>query len=124
MRKPVVGERLYSLNIGNAARNCEQVLTSVTVKKVGRKYFYCLDDRYTGDHMMDKYHLDTWHEETEHTPSYKLYENAQDWQDEKETRRICKNISKAFEYGKNKAGLPLSSLRLIEKQIIENGVSV
>ena len=37
--KPVVGQVLYSLNVGNAARNCGQVLTPVTVVSVGRKYF-------------------------------------------------------------------------------------
>ncbi len=39
MRKPTVGETLYSLNIGNATRGKVQKLTPVKVLKVGRKYF-------------------------------------------------------------------------------------
>lgn len=49
---PQVGQTLYSLNIGNAARNCEQKLKPVIVRKVGRKYFECstkwLDERERG----------------------------------------------------------------------------
>ncbi len=41
MVKPAVGQVLYSLNVGNAARGRERVLTPVVVIKVGRKYFTC-----------------------------------------------------------------------------------
>lgn len=71
--KPKVGQTLYSLNIGNACRNCEQKLTPVKVVKVGSKYFECLEDGY---HRPTVYHLDGW------------YEKPQDWEDKKNPQRF------------------------------------
>ena len=39
--KPEVGQKLFSLNIGNSARNVEQTLSNVTVTKVeGQDYLF------------------------------------------------------------------------------------
>ena len=37
--KPTLGQKVFSLNIGNNARHVPQVLSPATVSKVGRKYF-------------------------------------------------------------------------------------
>ena len=116
MRKPVVGEALYSLNVGNAARSVEQKLTKVIVTKVGRKYFTCIKEEYIGTSFADmgiEYHLDSWWEKTECIASSALYENEQEWVDEVETGKICKKVYEAFEYGKNKKELSLVDLRKI-----------
>ena len=79
-RKPVVGERLYSLNVGNSARHVEQKLTPVIVSKVGRKYFYAGKEGYR---LETKYHIDSWVESTNFCANSKLYESADDWNNEK-----------------------------------------
>lgn len=113
--KPKVGQILYSLNIGNAARHTESKLTQVEVTKVGRKYFTCKRDKtaYWGTH----YHIDTWHERSNTIGNSRLYETPQEWEDEKEATKICKRISDAFEYGYNRQNVVLSDLREIERII-------
>jgi len=111
--KPVVGQRLFSLNIGNAARNCEQMLTEVEVIKVGRKYFTCLragDDRGWSD---ESYHLDTWDEKTDYSAHSCLYLSEQEFNDEKEADAICKLLKDAFDCGCNRWNIPLPELRQI-----------
>jgi len=118
MRKPNVGDKLYSLNIGNAARHCEQVLTEVIVKKVGRKYFIAgIADTSYADR---KYLIDSWYQENDgYIADSLLYETKEEYETECETRVICQKISKIFEYGKNTKSLSLKKLRDII-QIIEN----
>lgn len=100
MKKPEVGQRLYSLNVGSAARGREQVLTPVTVTKVGRKYFSCLEDVYAkSPHMSVEYHLDNWRQRTEYTPSSILYISKDEWENEKRRIELNFKISEAFRYG-------------------------
>lgn len=113
-RKPIVGETLFSLNIGNAARYRPQELTLVIVSKVGRKYFTVREG-----YKAKEFHLSTWEEKTEYAPNHKLYESEQEWLDEAEIKQICEQIYRAFEYGKNKKQLPISALREIERLIQE-----
>ena len=111
--KPVVGQRLFSLNIGNAARNCEQVLTEVEVVKVGRKYFTCRkigDDSGWSD---TSYSLDTWRQKTDYSETSCLYLSRQGREDEKEEDNICGLLQDAFRYGGNRRGIPLPALRQI-----------
>lgn len=117
IKKPAVGQILYSLNIGNAARHCEQILTPVTVTKVGRKYFTCIKNGFS---FGIDYHLDTWREKTGYSASSILYESEQSWIDEKDARVICKFIAQSFEYGLNKLSLSLPTLRGIERMIKAN----
>ena len=109
--KPKVGDRLFSLNIGNAARHREQRLTEVEVTKVGRKYFTCGKDK--DAYYQVQYHLDGWFEKTDYSANSRLYETPQEWEDEKEASEICKALSSVFEYGYNKRDIPLSDLRKI-----------
>ena len=108
MRKPEVGETLFSLNIGNAARNREQVLTPVVVAKVGRKYFT------VGEGFKEaKYRLSDWRQVTDYSPDSCLYESEQEWEDETLSRVLAGAIGEAFKYGRNIRALPLESLRQI-----------
>lgn len=109
--KPKVGQRLYRLNIGNNARHCTQKLTPVVVSKVGRKYFTVKQE---GPYAMEsEHHIIGWYEKSEFSANYALYESAQAWDDEKEAVEICKRIAEHFQYGRNRANLPIDALRTI-----------
>ena len=113
MRKPEVGQTLYSLNIGNAARNVEKVLTPVLVEKVGNKYFTVrIRSRAV------QYHISNWLEKTEYCANSKLYETESEWFNEKETSEL---INKARQYfgGYGKPNMSLSGLRKISEIIDE-----
>jgi len=113
MKKPKVGQLLYSLNTGNAARNNEKKLTQVVVKKVGRKYFTCGQEGLP-EHCDTQYYIDDWRERTIYSAKSTLYENAQDYRDEKEITEICWRLYRAFEYGRNLLGIELADLRKID----------
>ena len=108
MRKPEVGETLFSLNIGSAARNRAQVLTPVVVAKVGRKYFTVVAGLKEA-----KYRLSDWGQVTDYSPDSCLYESEQEFEDEKEYRVLARAISEAFKYGRRTQGLSLAALRKI-----------
>lgn len=115
-KKPEVGQTLYSLNIGNAARNREQILTPVTVVKVGRKYFTCSKE---GSRLETQYRIDGWIENTEYTANSCLYESVQEWEDEKEHNSIYQKIKNKYfsTFGSKK--ISLDSLRKIN-EILED----
>ena len=108
MRKPEVGETLFSLNIGNAARNSEQVWTPVGVAKGGRKYF-TVGEGFNGV----KYRLSDWRQVTDYSPDSCLYESEQEFEDEKEYRVLAGALREAFKYGRRTQGLSLAALRKI-----------
>lgn len=113
--KVTVGMKLWSLNVGNNARHRPQVLTPVTVAKVGRKYFTTVT---TGPYVLEvEYAIDTWKQRGEYAASSKLYENEQAWLDEKEAASLCSKIGSAFEYGQNRRNLGIDALRTISKLI-------
>lgn len=110
-----VGKKMFSLNVGNAARGAKQVLTPVVVSRVGRKYFTVqTDDKWRFE---TEYHLDTWAEKTEYTANSELYETEQDLLDEEESSSICLEIEQCFKYGINNKNIPLDSLRKIHSII-------
>jgi hypothetical protein len=112
---PTIGQTLYSLNVGNAARRVPQTLTPVIVTKVGRKYFT------TGEGWQaTQYHIGDWREKTDFSPNSHLYASEQEYADEKESDELCRRIGKAFEYGRNAKALPLEALRRIEGIILAN----
>lgn len=118
MKKPEVGQILYSLNVGNAARHCDQKLEKVIVTKVGRKYFTCTRE---GWRHGTEYLIDGWREKTDYSASSVLYASKEEWEDEKESNHICKTISESFEYGRNRMKLPLEKLRAIADIINSEG---
>lgn len=116
MDKPTVGQILFSLNVGNAARNTEQKLTPVRVTKVGRRYFSAkADDSYSET----QYHLSNWREKSNYSATSQLYLDEQGWKDEKESKRICRLIADAFQYGNNRHNLAVEKLRVIESLLEE-----
>lgn len=119
MKKPEVGQKLYSLNVGNACRNVEKKLTPVIVTRVGRKYFTCIPKG--GSKWKEtQYHLNGWHEKSEYSADSILYGNPQEWEDEKESIRICRLIWKCFEYGRNPKNISLAAIRTIYGIITAN----
>ena len=112
MKIPEVGQIVYSLNIGDEARDGKQELTPYEVTKVGRKYFTIkLDWREI------QFHLKDWREKSNYSPNHKLYTTEQEYYDYKESVDICSEINKAFEYGRNTKNLSLEALQEIKKYI-------
>jgi Fe2+ transport system protein B len=113
--KPILGQIVFSLNVGNAARHCEQKLTPMKVTSVGNKYFKLrlLDDDSGWSEC--QYRNEDWSQKTERSADSCLYESEQDYLDEKEIYAICKKISDSFVYGRNLKGVSLEDLRLINK---------
>lgn len=111
-RKPVLGEKLWDLNVGNAARRgMPQVLTPVTVTKIGRKYFTCKDADEWGREI--DYHIETWEQKTEYCVDHRLYEAKEEYLDQKEGQEITKQISETFHWRKSH-NLSLGQLRAIK----------
>lgn len=95
-QKPVVvGQKLWSLNVGNAARRgYPQVLTPFQVISVGRKYFTVEG---IGDYKPQiTFHLDSWRQKTNFSPDHVLYVTEQEWLDEKEASKLVQEIRDAF----------------------------
>jgi hypothetical protein len=119
MDKPMVGQTLYMINIGNAARNRDQILTPVVVVKVGRKYFTTRnidDNRGWSD---QQYHIENWSEKTEYSANSCLYQSPQDWHDQKESYTIGMEIYNFFKYERGTTKISLPKLRIIMDIISE-----
>lgn len=116
--KPVVGQILYDLNVGNAARSTRpQVLTQVVVANVGRKYFRCapVEGSYRPE---TTYHIEDWRPNTVYSAAHRLFKSSQEWEDEKEAAQIYEEIRKEFgHYGP--CNIPLETLRVIRELIIK-----
>ncbi len=109
MKIPTVGQTVFSLNVGNAARHQPQVLTPVAVTKVGRKYFTAGEGW-----RATKYHLETWIGVTEYGPTSKAYDSEQAWLDEKERIQLGSFLRETFSgYGQPPSYLTLQDLREI-----------
>lgn len=117
MGKPEVGQILYSLNSGNAARRgTKKGLTKVIVTKVGRKYFTCNKENGTAYTEL-QYHISNFRQKTEYSADSILYETRQAYSDEQESKSICVIIRDAFEYGSNRKNISLENLRKIYELI-------
>ena len=112
-RKPVIGETLFDLNVGNdARRGTPQVLTPVIVARVGRKYFACArkDSAYG---LETEYHIEDWRQRTDYCANHHLYESNQEWEDQKEEAELNDYIRNAFTHYNNRV-IPLEGLRSIK----------
>lgn len=109
--KPRVGQILYSLNVGNAARFGEQKLRPVEVTKVGRKYFTC------GSGIWGtQYYIDGWAQKTEYSANTRLYATEAEWEKEKEKNNLSGKMREFFNRdGERK--LSLEQLRAIDEVI-------
>ncbi len=116
--KPVVGQTLYALNVGNNARNCAQVLCPVKVTKVGRKYFSAAPEEYLDrPHMAVQYDLESWSEVTEYSARWRLYESERAWADEREANALYADLRNVFS-GHGRPKVSLEALRIAHKALI------
>ncbi len=112
--KPEIGQTLFSLNVGNAARHKKQVLTPVKVTKVGRKYFTVGEDW-----IETQYHLDDWQEKSEYIAGSVLFASEQEWEDEKDSNILFERLSDYFDHSGRARRLPLPVLKTIDRIIGE-----
>lgn len=112
-RKPKVGETLFELNVGNAARDRTQALTPVVVKKVGRMYFTCGPPDDNSRFLESTHYIESWREKTEYSATRRLYENEQEWADEKEALKLTEELRRRFS-GYGHCGIGLECLRAIK----------
>jgi len=110
--KPEVGQVLFSLNVGNSARHCEQLLTEVVVMSVGRKYFTCAPLAFPKN--TTKYLIENWNEANNYSARSKLYVTADEWEIEKETKRLYDSIREEFKPFSPR-NITLQQLREIDK---------
>lgn len=83
-----VGQTVYSLPIGNAARYGAQVLTPRIVTKVGRKYFY-----YEQYGRPIKISLEDFCDYAgEYISNVKIYLSEQEWADEKVAAKLLGEV--------------------------------
>lgn len=94
MRKPVKGETLYLLNVGNKSRHVEQVLRPAVVESVGRKYFTVMPEGAT--YFDEQFHIDTWVQKTEYSVGWSLYETPEQRADELESYALFREIRDTF----------------------------
>jgi hypothetical protein len=116
--RPVVGQTLYALNVGNNARHQAQVLRPVQVISVGRKYFKAIPPEYSkSPHMAVEYELENWGHRSECSINWRLYATAQEWEDEKEMDRMSEDLRKMFSgYGRIRPSL--EALRIAHGALI------
>ncbi len=116
--RPVVGQTLYALNVGNNAKHQEQRLTPVEVVSVGRKYFKAIPEAYRkSPHMAIEYHIDDWRQRTDYTAGYRLLASEQDWTDEKEAHALEHDLWELFR-GSGARRCSLESLRIAHRVLI------
>ncbi len=110
--KPKVGQIVFSLNVGNAARNQPSVLTPMTVTFVGRKYFTVKEDG-NGSWAETKHLIENWRQVTNHSCDSVLFESRKEYEEVSEARQICERLNALFPYsnGSNPSGLTLAQLR-------------
>lgn len=120
MKKPEVGQIVWSLNVGNAAKNkAEQKLTPYKVIMVGRKYFKIRKEGDDCGYSDTLFHLDGWREKTDYLPSHQLFISEQQYFDEKEKHEICELISSSFSTRGDGLKFSLEKLRKIREILIE-----
>lgn len=112
---PSVGDTVWLLNVGNAARYTEQKLHPETVVKVGRKYFTTAEAG-RAEHMWHTFHLDSWWEKTEYSANWRVYASPGEYEMEKERTFLLEEFRRLFD---RKPGLDLDQLRRIKAITVE-----
>ncbi len=116
MKKPKIGQIIYSLPSGNAARRSKIELSPMIVSNVGRKYFKC---RKLNGLIDVQFYLENWHEKTEYSSNYKLYEKIQDYEDEASSIKMVRKIKSQFHEYNDYSNMELSKLKRIIEIIEE-----
>ena len=95
--KPIVGDTLYLVDVGNRARSGRGKQRHCTVAKVGRKYFTV--EYYSGAYLFEvQLRLDTWQENTNYSADYQAYPDMQAWRDEQEQQRWLELFGVTFSH--------------------------
>ena len=115
-RKPIKGETLWLLNVGNMARRQVQTLTPCIVTKVGSKYFEVEGERL---HGTNQFYIGTWCEKTNYQADWAIYESEQEWMDERENGVLIQLIRDSFSIF-NQKRFTLPTLRKIAEIIKED----
>jgi len=115
MKKPEVGQIVFSLNINRAHEGKKQVLTPIEVKTVGRKYFTAGKPDYS-PHMDTQYFISDGSENSGFMPDSHAYESPQAWEDDKEHKSLFCYVLDVFQ-GYQRSNLSLEDLRDIKKII-------
>lgn len=116
-RKPILGERLFVLNVGNSARNTPQILNPVIVSKVGRKYFTVENDSEDRCNQPLQFQIADWLQVTEYSADYVLYETEQHHADERESLELARVIRNEFSDSWRAPKQTLETLRKIHTLI-------
>ena len=112
-RKPILGETLFELNVGNAYRR-PLTLNPVVVKKIGRKYFTCgPPDKEESPWTHTTHYIESWRQRTNYFETTRLYETEQEWADEKEALKLTEELRKVFG-GRWHGGIKLEDLKAIK----------
>lgn len=90
MKKPNVGDELILVIYDRWRHNGLTELESVTVTKVGRKYF-------TISYWNTQFHIDDWAEKTEYASMVALYPTLQDYKDAREHSAWLDAFKKTFD---------------------------
>lgn len=93
LEKPVVGQELYVVDIGNRARGGGHQRQGKVVK-VGNKYF----DVEFGDNYKSsvKFHINTRGQKTEYCQDYALYESKQGYEQALIKEKLYRKIAECF----------------------------
>jgi hypothetical protein len=94
--KPKVGDELFLVDVGNAARNGRGSQRKCVVSKVGRKYF----DVTYGDRCPSTvtFVIATRHQKTEYCANAALYDSEQHWADSVLADKLGRKIADSFRY--------------------------
>jgi hypothetical protein len=124
MKKPELGQILYSLNIGNAARHREQKLTPVEVVKVGRKYFSCRPFGPNYKWAETQYYLENWQEKTEYSANSCLYESQKAFEEANEATKIDDWILGFIRCGLKNKHITIDDLRKVKEILSKYDVPI
>lgn len=112
MRKPIVGETLYLVWIGD--RRYKQNNREVTVTKVGRKYFEVNGERC-------QFFIDTWAEKWEYgSEDWQVWESKEAYEEHELVCKYCDDFRRIFG-GYGKPNITLDQARRIKAILNENG---
>lgn len=107
-----VGQVVYSMPVGNAARGRTVSLSPVVVRKIGRKWVQCSSE--ANPAYLTSYDIQRGYDDPKGFSSHsRIVLDAQQWEDEKEAARLVGEIRRAFDWGPGDT-LSLAQLRQIK----------
>ena len=95
MKKPIVGQTLFLMPLGNQARRSKK-LQPVKVFSVGSKYFKVKNEQYG---WVVSFHIGNWREVTNYSANWQAFESEQEIIDLLQSAELYTKIRNAFSYG-------------------------